>query len=134
MITLSNNNISDKGAESIATSLVVNTSLHTIDMRYNHIRDDGAGKLANALITNHYSIKTLDLQYNPISNVVGALILLDIKTKMLIANTEKDTAKRNNVGKNQRKRKISNEEKHITLANEQEIAMLRAKLEALDGS
>ena len=96
MITLSKNNIGDRGAHSIATSLPENMSLHTIYLHHNEISDYGAEKLADALIDNH-SIKILYLHNNNISKEVMdriKAIFDNKKKKKILANKVNDTAKK----------------------------------------
>lgn len=62
-IWLSNNNIGDKGAESIAASLLEYTGIREIYLHNNNIGDKGAEKLADTFESN-LSIKILELRRN----------------------------------------------------------------------
>lgn len=48
-VELKNNDIDDEGANIIAQSLLNNTTLKTLDLRWNHIGDDGAASLLNMM-------------------------------------------------------------------------------------
>lgn len=117
VIELNLNDIGDEGAQSIAASLSEDTGLQRVYLKQNKITDVGAEKLADVLIDNH-SIKTLDLSNDIedfyLSNLSGnniskdvmdrikALTLLDLKTRIRIANNLNDTTKKDkDVDKNQ---------------------------------
>jgi Ran GTPase-activating protein (RanGAP) involved in mRNA processing and transport len=51
-LTLTNNIISDEGAEALATALCKNSSLTLLDLSENFIRDMGASALVNAVQAN----------------------------------------------------------------------------------
>ena len=122
VIELNLNDIGDEGAQSIATSLSEDTGLQRVYLKRNKITDVGAEKLADALIDNH-SIKTLDLSNDieiedmrdrikailsgnniskDVMDRIKALTLLDLKTRVRIANNLNDTTKKDkDVDKNQ---------------------------------
>ncbi|XP_044178511.1 protein NLRC3-like isoform X2 [Acropora millepora] len=59
------NSIGDEGASSLSEALRVNTSLTSLDLRYNSIDDEGASSLSEALRVNT-SLTSLDLGKNSI--------------------------------------------------------------------
>jgi len=136
-IGLNDNNISDKGAQSIATSLVVNTGIQEIRLQGNTISDTGAKKLAEALESNH-SIKDLDLWNDNVSwdvmDRIGAI--LEHPNRKILANEEENnTAKKDiEIEKDQSKPpKKRTRTEDTPMTKDEEIALLRAKLKALEG-
>ncbi|CAF4542029.1 unnamed protein product, partial [Didymodactylos carnosus] len=51
------------GAKAIATALITNQTLTTLDLGYNQISDDGAKAIATALITNHTLLDHSELEF-----------------------------------------------------------------------
>ena len=82
---LDQNKIGDRGAQSFATSLVVNQSLRRLYLDGNVIGDEGAERLADALECNHI-LEYLNLEANPITNIV----LTDNIDTMLADPSRKD--------------------------------------------
>lgn len=140
VIDLSKNNITDKGAERIATSLTKNTGIHTMWLKNNSIGDKGAEKLADALESNH-NIKDLRLYHNINSkhtiDRIKAIFKKKKEEKRKIENKVNNTTKKNNMlGKNQSEppNKRLRTEDNTSISKDEEIALLRAKLKALEES
>jgi len=66
MFDISDNNISDLGAQEIAKSLCENRTLHKLDISSNHIRNDGAKAISN-LIKKNSILQELIIKGNNIS-------------------------------------------------------------------
>jgi len=135
-IDLGYNNIGDQGAESIATSLVVNTGLHSIYLNNNTITDVGAKKLVDALEMNH-NIKQLGLPCNKISNDVrdqikAILAIIKKKRKMDRAAKLAKQAETNQSKEALLPNKRPRTEDNTSITKDEEIALLRAKLKALE--
>jgi len=71
-------NIGDDGAEHISEMLKVNTSIHTLNLSNNNISDKGAISIANALALNiNTTLKCLNLPFNIIGNK-GMISIIDM--------------------------------------------------------
>src|SRR3989338_1454475 len=60
----------DEGAGRLAEVLAINSTLTSLDLRYNEVGAAGAGRLAEALTTNS-TLTTLDLRYNQVTDEGG---------------------------------------------------------------
>ena len=74
-LDISNNNISDLGAQEIVRALHENTTLQTLNISYNSIQFDGAKAIAGALYEN-IALKSLDISNNNI-HVEGAKVVAE---------------------------------------------------------
>jgi hypothetical protein len=67
-LDLRSSNLGSSGASIVGKALAVNTSLETLCLGKNNVTDDAIPNLVSALQMNA-TLRTLDVQYNPISDV-----------------------------------------------------------------
>ena len=67
LLNISNHDITNEGAKTIAKAIQVNTSLQQLDISHNKISDDGAIAISECLKDNN-TLQELNISYNEVSN------------------------------------------------------------------
>ena len=82
-VDLVNNNISEEGAQALATALMTNTTVTSVDLGINIIDAEGAQALATALMTNT-TVTHVDLVNNSIGAEGAQALVTALSTNMTL--------------------------------------------------